>query len=250
MSPILEQLSDGVLTIILNRPEKKNAMSLELLKRLSEALDRAEAQGAAVIVIRGAGKTFCAGGDVLEFRESTQIEVQIDCMADYLHRSIQKIRSVSAIVVAVVEGLAFGAGLSLSLACDITVAEKKAIMNMAYRRIGLTPDGGGSFFLPRLVGAKKFNELYLLSRNVDMQEAADLGLVNFVFGEEELEAKLGSLIADLKALALEPMRNFKELVNLTLFQGLSTHLDKERRYVTEMGSKPEFNKRLDAILKR
>ena len=153
---------------------------MELLKRLSEALERAEAEGAGVIVIRGAGRTFCAGGDILEFRQSAQIDVQIDCMADYLHRSIRKIREINAIVIAVVEGLAFGAGLSLSLACDLTVAETKATMNMAYRRIGLTPDGGGSFFLSRLVGAKKFNELYLLSRNIDMREAQELGLVNFV----------------------------------------------------------------------
>ena len=250
MDVLAETFVDGVFTITLNRPDKKNAMSLELLRRLSEALDRAEGESAPIIVIRGAGKTFCAGGDILEFRESAQIEIQIDCMADYLHKSIRKIREINATVIAVVEGLAFGAGLSLSLACDLTVAEKKAMMNMAYRRIGLTPDGGGSFFLSRLVGAKKFNELYLLSRNIDMQEARDLGLVNFVFGEDELEAKLAELIRDLKALPAESIGKFKELVNLSLFSGLATHLDKERRYVAELGTRPEFKKRLDLILKR
>jgi 2-(1,2-epoxy-1,2-dihydrophenyl)acetyl-CoA isomerase len=250
MDVVIESFADGVFTIMLNRPEKKNAMSLELLKRLYEALERAESQGADVIVIRGAGKTFCAGGDILEFRQSAKVDVQIDCMADYLHRSIRKIREVNAIVIAVVEGLAFGAGLSLSLACDLTVAETKALMNMAYRRIGFSPDGGGSFFLSRLVGAKKFNELYFLSRNIEMQEARELGLVNFVFGEEELEAKLGELTCDLKALPKESISRFKELVNLSLFSGLSTHLDKERLYVTELGTRPEFKQRLDAILKR
>lgn len=250
MDVVIETFTDGVFTIMLNRPEKKNAMSLELLKRLSEALERAEAEGAPIIIIRGAGKTFCAGGDILEFRESAEIDVQIDGMADYLHRSIRKIREVNAIVIAVVEGLAFGAGLSLSLACDLTVAERKAIMNMAYRRIGLTPDGGGSFFLSRLVGAKKFNELYLLSRNVTMQEAEELGLANFLFGEEELEAKLGELIRDLKTLPMDSISRFKELTNLSLFSGLATHLDKERRYVAELGTRPEFKQRLDAILKR
>ena len=250
MESVTETFADGVFTIMLNRPEKKNAMSSELLKRLFEALERAEAAGAGIIVIRGAGKTFCAGGDILEFRESAQIDVQIDCMADYLHRSVSKIREVNAIVIAVVEGLAFGAGLSISLACDLTVAETKAIMNMAYRRIGLSPDGGGSFFLPRLVGAKRFNELYLLSRNIDMREALELGLVNFVFGEEELETKLAELERDLRMLPAEPIGRFKELVNLSLFSGLASHLDKERRYVTELGTRPEFKQRLDAILKR
>ncbi|HUJ88916.1 MAG TPA: enoyl-CoA hydratase-related protein [Syntrophorhabdales bacterium] len=250
MDVLIETLADEVFTIVLNRPEKKNAMSLELLKRLFEALERAEAQGAGVIVIRGAGKTFCAGGDILEFRQSERIDVQIDCMADYLHRSIQKIREINAIVIAVVEGLAFGAGLSLSLACDLTVAETKATMNMAYRRIGLSPDGGGSFFLSRLVGAKRFNELYLLSRNIDVREARELGLVNFVFGEEELEAKLAELVRDLRALPAESISRFKELTNLSLFSGLAAHLDKERRYVTELGTRAEFKQRVEAILKR
>src|SRR5271157_38115 len=250
MDVVIETFADGVFTIMFNRPEKKNAMSLELLKRLSEALARAEAQGAGVIVIRGAGKTFCAGGDILEFRQSERIDVQIDCMADYLHRSIQKIREINAIVIAVVEGLAFGAGLSLSLACDLTVAESKATMNMAYRRIGLSPDGGGSFFLSRLVGAKKFNELYLLSRNIEMQEARELGLVNFVFNDQEIDTKLAELVRDLKALPAESISRFKELVNLSLFSGLTTHLDRERRFVTELGSRPEFKQRLDAILKK
>jgi 2-(1,2-epoxy-1,2-dihydrophenyl)acetyl-CoA isomerase len=250
MDAVIENVTDGVFTIMLNRPEKKNAMSLELLKGLSEALERAEVQGAAVIVIRGAGKTFCAGGDILEFRQSAQIDVQIDCMADYLHRSIRKIREINAIVIAVVEGLAFGAGLSLSLVCDLTMAETKATMNMAYRRIGLTPDGGGSFFLSRLVGAKKFNEFYLLSRNIDMREAKELGLVNFVFDDAELETKLGELVRDLKALPFESISRFKELTNLSLFSGLAAHLDKERRYVAELGTRPEFKQKLDAILKR
>ncbi len=250
MDAVIESFADGVFTIMLNRPEKKNAMSLDLMKRLFEALERAEAQGAAVILIRGAGKTFCAGGDILEFRESAEIDVQIDRMADYLHRSILKIREVNAIVIAVVDGRAFGAGMSLSLACDLTVAEMKATMNMAYRRIGLTPDGGGSLFLSRLVGAKRFNELYLLSRNIEMREAKELGLVNFVFSEAELEARLAELVRDLRALPPASISRFKELTNLSLFSGLAPQLDKERRYVAELGTHPEFKQRLDAILKR
>jgi len=250
MDVIAETFADGVFTIMLNRPEKKNAMSLELLKGLVESLVRAEAQGATVIVIRGAGKTFCAGGDVLEFRQSERIDAQIDAMADYLHKGIQKIRQINAVVIAVVEGLAFGAGLSLSLACDLTVAETKAIMNMAYRRIGLSPDGGGSFFLSRLVGAKKFNELYLLSRNIEMEEAEKLGLVNLVVEDAELDGKLADLVRDLRALPFESMSRFKELTNLSLFSGLGAHLDKERRFVTELAMQPSFKQRLDAILKR
>ena len=161
MGVVIETYDKGVFTLTLNRPEKKNAMSQELLEAVYGALLTAEEKKADLIVIRGAGKTFCSGGDVIEFRESEAPDARVDSMADFLNRSIARIRRTSAIVIAVVEGLAVGAGMSLSLACDLTIAERKAVMNMGYRRIGLTPDGGGSIFLPRLIGMKRFNELFL-----------------------------------------------------------------------------------------
>lgn len=250
MGTVSEAYSDGVYTLTLNRPEKKNAMSLELLKDLFASLEKAEKENAPIVVIRGAGKTFCAGGDVIEFRDSAKPGFQTDTMADFLNRSIRKIRNINAIVVAVVEGLAFGAGLSLSLACDLTLAERKAIMNMAYRRIGLTPDGGGSIFLSRLVGMKRFNELYFLSRNITMEEAKEIGLVNMVCDEAELEATLGGLIKELKALPMETTRKLKELVNRSLWGGMDTHLDRERLYVSQFADTPEFKERLGQLFKK
>lgn len=116
---------------------------------------------------------------------------------------------------------------------------------MGYRRIGLTPDGGGSFFLSRLAGSKVFNELYLLSRNITMEEAKELGLVNFVVEDHEIDDMLNKLISDLRALPLETIRYFKNLVNMSLFPGLDAHLDKERFYVSELAGKEMFKKRLD-----
>jgi len=248
MSVVNEAFADGVYTITLNRPEKKNPMNLELLQALFAALEGAEKQAASIVVIRGAGKAFCAGGDIVEFKNAPNTEQMIDADADWLHKCIRKIRSIPAVVVAVVEGMAFGAGLSLSLACDLTLAEKTTIMNMAYRRIGLTPDGGGSIFLPRLVGMKRFNEFYLLSRNIGMEEAERIGMVNFVVPEEEIEGRLASLLKDLRALPQETTAHFKELVNRALFFGLDTHLDKERLYVTEFAKGEEFTKRLAAFV--
>ena len=187
MSLVNEAYSDGVYTLMLNRPEKKNAMSLELLEQLHHSLVRAGEKEASVVVIRGSGKTFCSGGDVVQFMESPQAGAKVDSMADYLNRSIVQIRKTPAIVIAVVEGLAVGAGLSLCLACDLTIAEKKATMSMGYRKIGLTPDGGGSLLLPRLINMKRFNELYFLARTIDMDEARQMGLVNMVVDEGELE---------------------------------------------------------------
>ena len=250
MSVILEDFTDRVCTITFNRPDKKNPMNLELLKTFYAALGRAEEQGAEMIIIRGAGKAFSSGGDIVEFKDSDTPEIQIDLMADYLHRSIRKIRHAKAIVIAVVEGLAVGAGMSLSLACDLTIAARNTVMNMGYRRIGLTPDGGGSIFLSRLIGMKRFNELYLLSRNIDMEQAKDFGLVNFVVEESELEARLQTLVADLKALPAEAVGYTKELVNQSVWSGLDLHLDKERLNVSELSKRPEFKERIQAILSK
>lgn len=244
MDAVKKSFEDQIFTITLNRPDKKNAMDSELLLGLYNALAEADKQQPAVIVIRGAGKAFCAGGDLVEFNESDDPGGRIDVMAETLHKSILLIRNTPAIVIAVVEGVAVGAGLGLSLACDLTIAGANAIMNMGYRRIGLTPDGGGSIFLPRLIGAKRFNELYLLSRNVTMAEAKDLGLVNLVCEEDQLDHNLTAMIKDLRALPMETIKRFKDLVNNSLFFGLETHLNKEKLYVSKLAAAPLFKERL------
>ena len=250
MEAVKEEYRDGSCTITLNRPEKKNAMDSELLPALYQALQNAEGKKSPVVIIRGSGGAFCAGGDIVEFRQSEDAASRIDYMADVLHKGILLIRKMDAIVVAAVEGVAVGAGLGLALACDVTVATKKTIMNMGYRRIGLTPDGGGSIFLPRIVGAKKFSELYLFSRNVNMDEALELGLVNFVWDEGEFDEKLQRMIVDLTALPMETIGYFKNLVNHAVYSGLDIHLDKERFYVSELAGKPQFKERLDQFFRK
>ncbi|MDR2017733.1 MAG: enoyl-CoA hydratase/isomerase family protein [Syntrophobacterales bacterium] len=250
MDAVKEDYKDGICTLTLNRPNKKNAMDSELLPALYQALQNAEAAKSQVVIIRGSGKAFCAGGDIVEFRQSEDTASRIDFMADELHKSILLIRKMGAIVVAAVEGVAVGAGLGLALACDITVAARNTVMNMGYRKIGLTPDGGGSIFLSRIVGAKKFSELYLFSRNITMNEALDLGLVNFVWDEESFEERLQKMIADLTALPMETIPYFKDLVNHSVYTGLDIHLDKERFYVSELGGKPQFKERLDQFFSK
>ncbi len=250
MPVVLESLKDDVFTITLNRPDRKNAMDYDLLKGLYEAMKNAARESAPLIVIRGSGGAFCSGGDIIAFREAGDAEALIDAEAAVLNESIKLIRNIPAIVIAVIEGVAVGAGVGLALACDLSIATKKTIMNMGYRRIGLTPDGGGSILLPRIVGAKLFNELYLLSRNVTMDEAKDLGLINFLCDDAEVDSKLDELIRSLKALPMETMGKFKDLVNRCLFFGLETHLDMERRYVADLAAQPLFKQRLDEFFRR
>lgn len=250
MQVVLESLKDDVFTITLNRPDRKNAMDFDLLKGLYGAMKNAAREKAPFVVIRGSGGAFCSGGDIMAFREAQDAEALIDAEAAVLHESIKLIRNIPAIVIAVIEGVAVGAGIGLALACDLSIATKKTIMNMGYRRIGLTPDGGGSIFLPRLVGAKLFNEMYFLSRNITMDEARQLGLVNVVCDDTEVEARLGELIGALKALPMETVGNFKDLVNRSLFFGLESHLDRERQYVADFASKPLFKQRLDEFFRK
>lgn len=250
MQEVLDILKENVFTIILNRPDRKNAMNTGLLVGLYKAMEKAEKIGAEIVVIRGAGGAFCAGGDLVEFRESDDAGARIDDMADMLHKSIKKIRKIGAIVISVVEGVAVGAGFGLAVACDLTVATKNSIMNMGYRRIGLTPDGGGSLTIPRLIGAKRFNELYLLSENIDMETAKQLGLVNIVCEEKDLEETLELLIKKLKFLPFETIKRYKELVNHACFLGLEAHLDIEKAYVSEFASASLFKERLEKFFSR
>lgn len=249
MNVVMESFNADIYTITLNRPNKKNAMDSALLLELYAALKRANEQSPQIIVIRGSGKAFCAGGDLVEFNESPDPGGSIDEMAECLHQSIMLIRNSGAIVIAVVEGVAVGAGLGLSLACDLTLATKNTIMNLGYRRIGLTPDGGGSISLPRLIGAKRFNELYLFSANVNMSEALALGLVNFVCDENEIDIKLTEIVKNLLALPMETIKRFKNLVNNSMFSGLGDHLNMERQYVKELATQPLFKERITAFFK-
>lgn len=250
MPVVLESTKDDVFTIMLNRPDKKNAMDYDLLAGLYESMKNAARQKTPFVVIRGSGGAFCSGGDIMAFRDADDAAALIDAEAGVLNESIKLIRNIPAIVIAVMEGVAVGAGVGLALACDLSIATKKTIMNMGYRRIGLTPDGGGSIFLPRIVGAKLFGEMYLLSRNITMDEAKALGLVNIVCDDGEIEGRLDELIASLKALPMETVANYKDLVNRCLFFGLETHLDRERRYVAEFASKPLFKQRLDEFFRK
>jgi len=250
MNVVLEEYKDDVFTITLNRPDRKNAMDYDLLNGIYMALKNAESRKAPFVVIRGSGKAFCSGGDIVAFKEAEDSEALIDAEAGVLHEGVRLIRKINAIVIAVMEGVAVGAGIGLALACDLSIATRNTIMNMGYRRIGLTPDGGGSIFLSRLVGAKRFNELYLFSRNITMAEAQELGLVNVVCEEDELEAKLAEMIKSLKALPMETIGSFKDLVNHSLFGGLDIHLDKEKFYVSQLGGTKLFKQRLEDFFKK
>lgn len=243
---VLEEKQDDVYRITFNRPEKKNAFDLDLLSALYQGICNAEANKSSIVVIRGSGKAFSAGGDIADMRNMHDSGRMSEGM-ELLKKGILMIRNINAIVIAVLEGPVVGASVGLSLACDLSVAAENAVINLAFRRIGLAPDGGCSLLLPRIIGAKRFNELFLFSRNVKMDEAKALGLVNFVWQEDVFEEKLQQLISDLKKLPMDSIGYFKSLANEAVFSGLEDQLLQEQKANCDLFTEPSFKKRLEKM---
>jgi len=189
---LLRVINDGVAVLTLNRPERLNAMSGSMLDGLLEALPSlAEDASVGAIVLTGAGRGFCAGGDVKAMAEGTEMSgVTLEERAQGLRARMEVSRWLHEIAkptIAMVRGPAAGAGLSLALACDLRIAGESARFGTAFARVGYSGDFGGSFFLTRLVGTAKARELYLTADLVDAREALALGLVNRVVPDDRLE---------------------------------------------------------------
>ena len=249
----VELVKEGsIFWIVLSREERLNAMDEELLKGILEGLEVAEGDGdIRVVAIKGKGKGFSAGGDLKEFyRNKDNLRDFIYKLAGLLNEIVAKIRTLPKIVVSVVHGYASGAGFSLALSTDLTAASSSSKFDMGYIRVGLAPDGGGSFFLSRLLGLKRTSEIIMLGRTLSASEARDLGLVNFVFEDDVFEEKVRELLDGLSRAPREAVLRSKLLINNALFNGLLNHLELERLFVSELSQTEEFSKRLEAFLSR
>jgi 2-(1,2-epoxy-1,2-dihydrophenyl)acetyl-CoA isomerase len=193
-SDLLAHVEDGIAVLTMNRPERRNALSTEMLEALGNTLAQCESDtGVAVVVLTGAGGAFCAGGDVKGMAAREGVGDDIDTR---IHRQRLSQRATSGRLyqmpkptIASLPGAAAGAGLALALACDLRIAADSAVMTTAFAKVGFSGDYGGTFFLTRLVGSAKARELYLLSDRVTMAEAERLGLVNWVVPAEQLMAR-------------------------------------------------------------
>jgi 2-(1,2-epoxy-1,2-dihydrophenyl)acetyl-CoA isomerase len=211
---VIETVADGVATLTLNRPERRNAMSPEMFAALLEALPRLAGDAdVGVVVLTGAGGAFCAGGDVKAMaagdgRESLALEARVQGLraimevARWLHEMPKP-------TLAVVPGAAAGAGLSLALACDLRIAGESAKFTTAFAKVGYSGDFGGSFFLTRLVGTAKARELYFTAELLDAETALGLGMVNRVVADADLAGEAAALagrLADGPRIALGYMK--------------------------------------------
>ena len=226
-------------TLTLDRPDAFNAMSPEMIGEMTVAFawlaDRAPLRG---LIVTGAGKAFCAGGDVTWFRkgvESGEIDLPSDVRrgAEVLHQAIVDLRRIPYPVICAVNGPAAGAGFSLALACDIRIAANTAFFAPAYGRIGASPDGGMTYFLPRVVGPSKALELLLEDPNLSAEEAQELGLVSEVVGAEEVMQRARVKAEELAKKAPHYVRMAKLLTGVSLDNSITEHLQLERHGIAD-----------------
>lgn len=224
---LLAALENGVLTLTMNRPEARNAMSQELNSALQAALARAELDDdVRCIVLTGAGKGFCAGGDVKGMNarnsgdgEAVTIDAAIHRQRVNQRATAGKLYAIPKPTIAALPGAAAGAGLSLALACDMRIMASNAIMTTAFARVGFSGDYGGTFFLSQLVGTAKARQLYFLSERVSADEALQLGLTNWVCNADDLVSETNAIAARLASGPAVAYRYMKENLNRAISSG-------------------------------
>ncbi len=240
---LLAVLEDGVLTLTLNRPEARNAMSGAMTAALAEQLANAELDpDIRCLVLTGAGNGFCAGGDVKGMAASGDGTVGQNTIDGAIHRQRVNQRATSGKLftmpkptIAALPGAAAGAGLGLALACDLRVMASTAIMTTAFARVGFSGDYGGTYFLTQLVGSAKAREMYFLSDRVNADEALRLGLANWVVPPEELAAKTREIALRLATGPTVAYRYMKENLNRAMTGELNDCLDLEATHHVHCG---------------
>jgi 2-(1,2-epoxy-1,2-dihydrophenyl)acetyl-CoA isomerase len=254
---IRTEIVDGVMTITLNRPERRNAMSDAMLTGLVASLDDAEtATDVGAVLLTGAGGAFCAGGDVKGMAEaggeggdsSLQYDARVHLQRRNQRDTAGKLYELPKPTIAALPGPAAGAGLSIALSCDLRYGSPNAILTTAFARVGFSGDYGGTYFMSRLIGSAKARELYFLSEKVDMTEAERLGLVNGVFSEESLLAEVTSIAKRLAQGPTVAYRYMKENLNRAVNGEMGECLDMEAAHHIHCGRTDDHKEAAQAFV--
>jgi 2-(1,2-epoxy-1,2-dihydrophenyl)acetyl-CoA isomerase len=246
------ELKDGVATITLNRPEAFNALNLGLGRDLFQAVLEADEDGAVrCIVVTGAGRAFCAGGDVKDFAENPQrIGILIKELTTYLHGAVSRLARTQKPVVMGVNGVAAGGGMSLALGGDLVVAAESARFTMAYSKIAASPDGSSSYFLPRLIGLRRALELHYTNRVLTAREALEWGLVNRVHADAEFPAALAALARELAQGPTLAFGRAKLLFHQSTHESLETQMELEAQAIAASGHTEDFRNGVVAFARK
>lgn len=248
------ELNETTAIITMNRPEALNALSLQLTIDLRSAIEKAVEDKARSIVLTGEGRAFCSGGDLREmqtmWKKEGRIEAFLESPLESLHDLIRLIRETPIPFAAAVQGVCAGAGTNVALACDLVYAAENASFNEAFVRIGLSPDCGGSFFLPRAVGEKLAAELMMTGDTVAAEKAERLGMINRVVAAENL---MEETLKTAKKLALAPTASIgriKQMLNASFSNDLAQQLELEHRLQIESGRGRDFKEGVTAFFEK
>ena len=246
------ELTDGTARVILNRPKAFNAFGLEMIQALSETLiDISKDANLNSVIITGAGKAFCAGGDLkwLSGYGKSYGEA-FHALAARYHQAILEIRHMPKPVVAAINGLAAGGGFSLALACDFRIMEKSVVLKQAYTSNGLSIDGGGTFTLPRMVGTARAMEIAALDHPITAEQALSWGIVTEVVEDGGSMERALSLIDDIRKIPMSSFTAAKKLINESFNSSFEAQLEKERELLSWCADHPNGHEGIKAFLEK
>lgn len=247
MASILFETSNAVAYITLNRPGKYNAFNREMALLLQKKLDDCQSRDIRCVYITGSGKAFCAGQDLEEVVDPKGPKIA-SIVGDHYNPIITRIRKLQKPVVAAVNGVAAGAGANLALACDVVVAAQGASFMQAFSKIGLIPDSGGTFFLPRLVGWQKASALMMLGEKVSAEEAERMGMIYNYFPAGQFEEEAKKIAVTLAQMPTKGLALTKQLLDNSLNNDLEIQLHDEEIFQQQAGSTADYAEGVQAFL--
>jgi 2-(1,2-epoxy-1,2-dihydrophenyl)acetyl-CoA isomerase len=250
MSFIISETDGFVFKIKLNRPDKFNSFNREMALQMQEALDKAGGdKSIRAVYITGEGKAFCAGQDLGEAIDPNGPGLE-KIVFEHYNPIIKKIRLIEKPVLCAVNGVAAGAGANIALACDIVIAGASATFLQAFVKIGLVPDSGGTFFLPRLIGFQKASALMMLGEKISSNDALQMGMVYKVFDDDKLQAEAMNIAKTLSEMPTKGIGLTKRLLNESMSNTLEKQLDNEGKLQVEASNSYDYNEGVKAFLEK
>ena len=253
MSLILTKTENNIHTIILNRPEKYNSFTEPMALEMQEALKKAESDEIRCVLLKANGKAFSGGQDLPEVVNRTENEKEYE-LSETVRTSynpiIRAIRKLPKPVVCAVQGTAAGAGANIVFACDIVVASNESLFVQAFSKIGLIPDSGGTFFLPRLLGLARTNAFYLLDEKISAERAVEIGLIYKSVKPGQLDEETQSIAYKLASMPIKAFGLYKDAINQTFENDLDQQLSLEAALQSEAGKTDDYREGIAAFLEK
>jgi 2-(1,2-epoxy-1,2-dihydrophenyl)acetyl-CoA isomerase len=250
MGSILFEIKNSTAFITLNRPEKFNAFNREMSLDLQEKLDECEKNiSVRCVYITGAGKGFSSGQDLSQGAEPNSLDIG-KIISEQYNPIIRKIRNISKPVIAAVNGIAAGAGANVALCCDVVVAAESASFIQAFSKIGLIPDSGGTYFLPRLIGLQKSSALMMLGEKISAKEAERIGMIYKYFPDEIFSIEAEKIAVSLSQLPTKALALTKQALNNSLEQTLEQQLQTEDTFQQKAAATNDFKEGVSAFIEK